>query len=112
VTQIRDNAPRRLVRSADPSWRPTPEAELAHLRLCWGRWYQVGFDAEPGAVGGALSGVGRADDRLLAARSARDNPRRLERPIAEAGMERFVSQSPLSDIAHLSCIDYLAEFPG
>src|SRR5215467_11219796 len=36
----------RVARPADPGWRPTPEAELAHLRLCWGRLYQIGYHAE------------------------------------------------------------------
>lgn len=32
-------ANRRIVRPADPGWRPKAEAELAHLRLCWGRFH-------------------------------------------------------------------------
>src|SRR5260370_42316590 len=38
----------RIVRPADPGWRPTPKAELAHLRLCWGRLYQIGYHRESG----------------------------------------------------------------
>jgi len=33
-----------IPRPADPGWRPTPESELAHLRLCWGLLYQIGYD--------------------------------------------------------------------
>lgn len=39
---------RRVVRPADPDWRPAPDAELAHLRLCWGRLYQIGYHADSG----------------------------------------------------------------
>lgn len=35
-----------IVRPADPGWKPAAEAELAHLRLTWGRWYQVSHHAE------------------------------------------------------------------
>ncbi len=35
-----------IVRPADQGWKPAPDAELAHLRLCWGRWYQVAYRAD------------------------------------------------------------------
>jgi hypothetical protein len=47
TTRLLDSA-RRISRPADPGWRPTPEAELAHLRLCWGQLYRVSYDAASG----------------------------------------------------------------
>jgi hypothetical protein len=49
-----------IVRPADPGWKPTAEAELAHLRLCWGRWYTIASGTSPNEVAARMRAIQRS----------------------------------------------------
>jgi hypothetical protein len=48
-----------IPRPADPDWKPSPDAELAHLRLTWGRSYQIDHDPQSGQWVARFYGSGR-----------------------------------------------------
>lgn len=97
----------RIVRPADPGWRPAPEAELAHLRLCWGRFYLIGFGPESGQWVARYLGSAEqmtATSPLNLRRMIRDdwNARPVRPGWNTARMSRKVSQVGSADGGYMS----------